>query len=54
VRAGARVLGITSSFTEEALREAGASWIVSDLACAPFPWELVVPPAAEDLSRRRL
>jgi beta-phosphoglucomutase len=54
VRAGARVLGITSSFTEEALREAGASWIVSDLACAPFPWELVVPPAPEDLSRRRL
>lgn len=41
VRAGARVLGITSSFTEEGLRKAGATWTASDLASAPLPWELV-------------
>ncbi|HBE46125.1 HAD-superfamily hydrolase, subfamily IA, variant 3 [uncultured spirochete] len=40
VRAGARVLGITSSFPEAELRKAGASWIAADLARAPLPWEL--------------
>lgn len=40
VRAGARVLGITSSFTAVALRDAGASWTAPDLANAPLPWEL--------------
>jgi HAD superfamily hydrolase (TIGR01509 family) len=54
VRAGARVLGITSSFTEEALKKAGAAWTASDLACAPFPWELMLSPVAEVSSRRSL
>lgn len=42
VRAGARVLGITSSFPEAKLREAGATWIASDLARAPLPPDLPV------------
>jgi len=42
VRAGARVLGITSSFPEAKLREAGATWIAPDLARAPLPPELRV------------
>lgn len=54
VRAGARVLGITSSFSREALREAGASWTAPDLARAPLPWELVLPPPAGSLSGRGL
>ncbi len=40
VRAGARVLGITSSFSETLLREAGATWIAPDLARAPLPTDL--------------
>ena len=40
VQAGARVLSITSSFSQEALREAGASWFAPDLARAPMPWTL--------------
>jgi len=47
VRAGAHVLGITSSFPQNALREAGASWIAPDLARAPLPWELAADHAAE-------
>lgn len=39
VKAGARVLGITSSFSEKQLRDAGATWIAKDLASAPHPWE---------------
>ncbi len=42
VRAGARVLGITSSFSEALLREAGATWIAPDLARAPLPPDLPV------------
>jgi HAD superfamily hydrolase (TIGR01509 family) len=45
VHAGARVLGITSSFTEEILRSAGASWTAPDLARAPLPWKLTATPA---------
>lgn len=40
VAAGARCLGITSSFSEATLREAGASWIAPDLARAPSPLQL--------------
>ncbi len=40
VRAGARVLAITSSFPMEALRAAGASWFAPDLGSAALPWEL--------------
>lgn len=40
VSAGARVFGITSSFSEEQLRVAGATWIAVDLSCAPLPPEL--------------
>lgn len=50
VRTGARVLGITSSFSEEALRRAGASWTAPDLARAALPWEFVLPPAAVSFS----
>ena len=42
VRAGARVLGITSSFPEARLREAGATWTAPDLAHAPLPPDLSI------------
>ncbi|MCE5256257.1 MAG: HAD-IA family hydrolase [Spirochaetaceae bacterium] len=40
VSAGARCLGITSSFDETVLFGAGASWCAPDLARAPLPWQL--------------
>lgn len=40
VTAGARCLGITSSFSEQALREAGASWCAPNLGEAPLPDQL--------------
>lgn len=50
VRAGARVLGITSSFPEGVLRKAGASWTAPDLARAPLPWNLTAVPVVGDPS----
>ncbi|GAB6276014.1 MAG: HAD-IA family hydrolase [Rectinema sp.] len=50
VRAGARVLGITSSFPEGTLRKAGASWTAPDLARAPLPWKLTAVPVVGDSS----
>lgn len=40
VGAGARCLGITSSFEASVLFSAGASWCAPDLARAPLPWQL--------------
>lgn len=40
VSAGARCLGITSSFEAPVLFSAGASWCAPDLARAPLPWRL--------------
>lgn len=42
VRAGCKCLGITSSFSEFELKQAGALWCAKDLANAPKPWELSV------------
>ena len=41
--AGSRVLGLTTSFSEGALYEAGADWVAADLGCAPeecLDWSL--------------
>ncbi len=40
VAAGARCLGITTSFSEAVLRESGALWFAPDLARAPAPGSL--------------
>lgn len=40
VAAGASCLGITTSFSAESLRDAGAAWTAPDLARAPLPDEL--------------
>lgn len=40
IGAGARCLGITTSFSEAELKEAGALWCASDLSNALYPWEL--------------
>lgn len=39
--AGARCLGLTTSFSEATLREAGAAWIAPHLGAAPLPSELL-------------
>jgi HAD superfamily hydrolase (TIGR01509 family) len=38
--AGARCLGLTTSFSEESLRKAGALWCAADLSVAPLPDQL--------------
>lgn len=40
VAAGARCLGLTTSFSEEVLKEAGASWCSPNLGAAPLPYQL--------------
>jgi HAD superfamily hydrolase (TIGR01509 family) len=40
VAAGARCLGLTTSFSEEELRKAGASWCSPNLGAAPLPYQL--------------
>lgn len=40
VAAGARCLGLTTSFSEEELRKAGASWCSPNLDAAPLPYQL--------------
>jgi beta-phosphoglucomutase-like phosphatase (HAD superfamily) len=40
IGAGARCMGITTSFSEAQLKEAGALWCAPDLSRALHPWEL--------------
>ena len=41
VAAGARCLGLTTSFSDETLKQAGALWCASDLSQAPLPDQLI-------------
>ena len=38
--AGARCVGLTTSFSEDTLRQAGARWIAADLGACPLPARL--------------